>query len=64
MAGHMPCDWSGIFAFTWTYQPLVGRVNFPSVVTTPLIQGYAPEYGLSAGVLRRAVSVSPLSTAT
>ena len=39
MAGHMPCVWSGIFAFTCTYQPLVGRVNFPSVVMAPLSQG-------------------------
>ena len=39
MAGHMPCVWSGSLAFTWTYQPLTGRLNLPSVVTTPLIQG-------------------------
>ena len=39
MAGHMPSAWFGIFAFTCTYHPPVGRVNFPSVVTTPLSQG-------------------------
>ena len=40
MAGHMPWDVSGILARTWTYQPpVVGKVNLPSVVTTPLIHG-------------------------
>ena len=39
MDGHMPLVMLGILALTWTYQPVVGKVNLPSVVTTPLIHG-------------------------
>jgi len=39
MAGHIPAVMSGIFAFTWTYQPVAGRETLPSVVVTPLIHG-------------------------
>ncbi len=42
MLGHMPCVMSGTLIFACTYQPLVGRVNFPSVATAPLIHGKVP----------------------
>ena len=39
MLGHIPSVMSGTLIFACTYQPVVGRVNLPSVVIAPLIQG-------------------------
>ena len=39
MHGHRPWVMSGTLILACTYQPVVGRLNLPSVVTTPLIHG-------------------------
>ncbi len=61
MAGHSPCEESGISALTWTYQPPAGSENLPSVLTTPETHDRPrPDSALE----RCAVSVRPLSTDT